>query len=148
MNDKSKVELAEDQATQDGEGVVETPDLDLVGIADQIRVPVNTYALIQGGGTLHVKWAVTVRRCEIEESKAYVEAVKKSPNEEGYKTDIDVARELIVDWHMLKTTKKKKVPYTDINLQGLFKIPEYKQSLVDAIFMVMSGGAKKRALMG
>ncbi len=111
----------------------------LAGVVETIRVPVKTDMLMDGGGTKQFKWAVTVKRCSVEQHDKYISDVA-----DGVMTDYEVAKDIIVDWHMLKTDKGKVVPFSEENLIMVFSVPEYKKSLVDSLYKVMSGGAKKK----
>ena len=125
--------------------------LTLVGMKSNIRIPVNTYVLIDGGQTRHVKWAVTVTRIGIKRHDEIMKLASKVVDtlEDGTKvfamSDLDVAKELIEDWHLLKLDDGTKVPYNEGNLEAVYNIPEYKSSLVDSVYEGMSAGALGRA---
>lgn len=113
--------------------------LALAGIKSQIRIPVKTECLIDGGTTKMIKWAITVKRCTVEEHDSYMKAVV-----DGAMSDFEVAKEVILDWHLLKTVDNQKVLFSEENLMGVFEVPEYKKSITSAIYDVMSGGARKK----
>jgi hypothetical protein len=108
----------------------------------QIRIPVKTKVLTDGGTEREEKWFVVVKRCSVEQHDEYMKRVHS-----GDMTDFEVAKELVLDWGGLKTDDGEKVPFNELNLMGVMDIPEYKRSLTDSIYEAMSGGARK-AIMG